>query len=197
MAAPLSERAFAKIVGLEQARAQMRQLPEWARVQWWDVTATTAAAIVGRARAAAPVRREDLPDGYSGGALKQHIAWEQKPSDTAARIGIEMVALVVRTRGRRGAGVTTYHDHKFKRARDGKWRRRTLSRQASARLRAGGAKVIRPTKYGHLQEFGAPQHRAQPFMRPAAQAEQMAFEQRARKAQAEVERLLAAAGYRG
>lgn len=197
MAAPLSERLFAKVVGLEQARAQMRRLPEDARLAWWDVTAKTAAAIVARARAAIPVRHTNLPEGYSGGALRTHFAWEQAPTDTAARIGIERVAIVVRTRGRRGAGVTTFADHKFKRARDGKWRRRTLSRRAMDRLQAGGAKVIRPTKYGHLQEFGAPHHRARPFLRPAAQAEQAAFEQRSRKAQAEVERLLAAAGYRG
>lgn len=197
MAAPLSERVFARVIGLEQARAQMRGLPEHARMQWWDVTAQTAAAIVGRARAHIPVRREGLPEGYSGGALKRHFGWEQKPSDPAARIGIEMVSLVVRTRGRRGAGVTTFHDHKFKRARDGKWRRRTLSRSAMDRLAAGGAKVIRPTKYGHLQEFGTPRSSARPFLRPAAQAEQAAFERRARKAQAEVERLLADAGYRG
>jgi HK97 gp10 family phage protein len=197
MAAALGERGFARLVGLDQAKRQMRELPDVVRRMHYEATRDSAEVILARAKAAAPVRREHLPEGYHGGALRDALAMKGIPNAAMAIIGLDKVALVVRTRGRRGAGVTTFHDHKFKRARDGKWKRRTLSKPTIARLRAGGARVIRPTKYGHLQEFGAPQHAARPFLRPAVRAEQAAFERRHREAVAEVERLLAAAGYHG
>jgi HK97 gp10 family phage protein len=197
MAGALSDRRFAQLVGLDQAKRQMRTLPDVARKLHYVATRDSAEAILAAAKAAAPVRREGRPPGYAGGALRDHLAMKGTPAAGMAIIGIEKVALVVRTRGGRGAGVATFHDHKFKRARDGKWTRRTLSRPTLDRLRAGGARVIRPTKYGHLQEFGAPQHAAKPFLRPAVRAEQAAFEGRHRAAVAEVQRLLGAAGYHG
>lgn len=192
----LTERQFSELLGLREARAQLRQLPLEVRKVHYVGVRDTAEAILARAKAAAPVRREGRPPGYAGGTLRDHLALKGSPATLQAIVGIEQVALVVRTRGRRGASVTTFHDHKFRRARDGKWRRRVLSRRAMDRLQAvPGTRVIRPTTYGHLQEFGAPQHAARPFLRPAVQAEQEAFRQRLQAQMPDLERALAARGY--
>ena len=63
--------------------------------------------------------------------------------------------------------------------------------------RRHGARVIYPTRYAHLVEFGTTHSRAQPFMLPSVEAEREPYLTRAKAAGARAEDALARGAARG
>jgi hypothetical protein len=61
---------------------------------------------------------------------------------------------------------------------------------------AAGAKLIRPSRYAHLVEFGSRSQKAEPFMVPAAKSQEQPYLDRCLRAGKDVERDVAAIGMR-
>lgn len=193
MPGPLRDRDLLRLVGLTDAKRKLKDMPDIVRQRLGAEVKAIAADVLASAKARAPVRTGKLPAGYAGGALRRHLAMRFNAPAASATIGIEQVAIVAGRTGR----ARTFARHKVKIAATGKWTRRVMSRAHETKLRAGGAVIIRPTRYGHLVEFGHRKGRgraaASPrsFLRVAVRMHQGAFESHLRGASADVARLLA------
>ncbi len=128
-------------------------------------------ASLCRLRAAVP--------GYGGGALRRAIAGRASQQTLMGFIGIQRGAIAVH---RQSAVTLKPRVHVARYAgKDGKLHvkrySRTLSALGRTQLQAAGGRLIQPTTYGHLMEFGTARGVApRPFLRPAAFQQKSAFE---------------------
>lgn len=166
----------AALAGLKDAQAAFRRLPDVTRERMLEATDdATVRILAGARRRVAPHRRY--------GFLERYLARSVNKRTGEGRIGLPHVAAVIpggaspasaRSAVIRRRGAATFH----------------VYGTGSAR----GGKVVYPSKYGHLVEFGhtrgagkssAPPY---PFMIPAAEAEKGHFLQRCRDAGPKIER---------
>jgi biotin carboxyl carrier protein len=192
----LSDSRFAKLIGLTAAKRQIAQLPEIVRVKAFAPIQASTNQMAADAQAAAPRRSPDALPGYSGGALRSHIAGRVSKKHLIGIVGIERGAVVVV--GGTSHTVNTTKRVKYRRRKaDGTYadayRRRVIGGKARARIAARGGRVVQPTKYGHLMEFEF----GRSFLRPAARRQQSAFEAGLRGVSPDVIAALRAAGTGG
>lgn len=179
MGAPLRDAEFMKLVGLKESRNQLALLPAEIRKQAYGPIAKMAARIAQAAAAAAPVREPNAIPGYGGGALRKAIAGRASRQNLMGFIGITRGAIAVH----RQSAVTLkprVHVARYY-GKDGKLHSKRYSRTLSAlgrtQLQAAGGRLIQPTTYGHLMEFGTARGVApRPFLRPAVFQQRTAFE---------------------
>jgi hypothetical protein len=169
----------AKLVeaGLSQARAAFKALPVAAREDLNDATEDTAIRILAGARQrVAPHRRY--------GFLERYLAYSINTKTGEGKVGLPRRAAVIPG----GASPSSTRTATITR------RRKTGS--------AKGARVIYPSKYAHLVEFGHGRGRgkssapASPFMIPAAESERQAFLQRCKRQGPQIERDLSVSRFR-
>lgn len=168
------------VTGLKEARAAFRRLPDVVRERMADATEQSCTRLLSDARRrVAPHRRY--------GFLERYLAQSINRKSGEGRVGLPRVAAVIpagaspsdtRTAVIRRKGASTFHVYGAGRAK--------------------GAKVVYPSKYGHLVEFGHRRGRghaeapAYPFMIPAAEAEKGHYLQGCRKAGQQIERDMSA-----
>lgn len=173
MAAP-AHLIAAKIQGLREAKAAFQALPALMRTHLNDATETTLSEIVRHAKA----KIQGSPSIQTRSLLNA-IAFTLNKNSGRGKVGVS-----------NGSTTITMGDRKFR--IKGQLR---LGRNGSA-LTSQGAKLIRPSRYAHLVEFGSRHMRAEPFMIPAAKSQEQPYLDRCRRAGKEVERDVAAIGMR-
>lgn len=170
-----SDALNAKIRGLSQAKAAFQALPAIVRERMLEATETTVREIARQAQA----KLLSNPSVRTR-ALHDHIKWQVTKTNGRGRVGV-------------ATGTTTI--------RIGNARRRikgiVIPGKDGSAATSAGAKVIQPTRYAHLVEFGAEHMPAEPFMIPAAEAEVQPFLQRCVRAGKDIEKDTAAIGLRG
>lgn len=215
MSGPLSNRKFVELAGLTEARAQIKALPKLLIDAMGKGALEAAERMAGRARGLAPTRKTPVGN-YAGGALKAHIAAKLLPNKPVAIVGIAGGATVVTTAGKqleitrpttrtktdlRRYRLSRKTGKMVKNKRFGRTRTYTalLTKAQRVNIKAAGHVLIHPSRYGHYIEFG-PISRARlpgrPFMRPAAAAEQGAFEATMRGHARAMETVLAEMGFK-
>jgi hypothetical protein len=164
----------AKILGLTEAKRAFEALPEIARDEYNWATELTLREItrlaIARLLSSGHVRTR---------ALVNHIGWTLNKKSGQGRAGVLKASTVmvlggqkVRVRGIVQAG------------------------KGGSALKSQGARVIRPSKYGHLIEFDTGPGKTEPFMRPAVAAEQSHYLARCRDAGQRIEKGVANIGMR-
>lgn len=175
MARPNNATAISGYVrGLREAKAAFQALPETVREAMLDATETTVREIARHAQA----RLASSPS-INTRSLYNHIAWKVTKSNGRGRVGVSAgeTRMVVGGRKIKLKGIL-------------------VAGKGGSAHTAAGAKLIRPSRYAHLVEFGSAHMRAEPFMIPAAEAQREPYLQRAVRAGKDVERATAAIGIR-
>ncbi len=203
--APLTPQQFVKLYGLTEAARQMKALPRLALDAFGDAAYLTAQLVASRAAGKAPKRKTPL-GGYTGGALRQHIAASQNKTTGEAQVGIHTGLLVVRSSGRTTAVTQTRTRQRSRLVLKGKRAgtyvktsyKMLLRRDERARVRRAGSLIIQPTKYGHFSEFGKGGRSgagvATPWLQPTVEQSQDFFLVKMRAAAAASELALARMG---
>lgn len=142
-----------KVVGLKQAQAAFQQYPALLQERFRDATRATVQAIKARAK-----MQILASPSVRTRSLYNHIdATEPSKKSGFAKVGV--------TAGSSSAFIDPVSG-KF-------W---------GIQRRGGGSKVVTPSRYAHLVEFGSRHMAAEPFMLPAARAEQQPHLERIREA---------------
>lgn len=192
-----SDKQFATLVGLSEAKRQLAQLPEVVRGPSYTAIRASTDALAAAAQARAPRRADNAIPGYRGGALEARIVARTSLKHLIGMVGIARGLLVVTRRGRVVSVTRRMVVAKADRNKAGhRYRRRRLlgRAQRQAIAKAGGI-VIQPTKYGHLMEFGTPKVAARSFLRPVARRQQAPFEADLRQTVPDVIRALQQLGH--
>lgn len=164
-----------KIQGLREAKAAFQALPERMRVRLNAATETTLSEIVRHAKA-----RILASPSVQTRALLNSIGFSFNPNNGRGQAGVANVTTSITVGGRRLRirGVLT-------------------AGAGGSALRSAGARLVKPTRYAHMIEFGTRRQPAEPFMVPAAQTQERPYLDRALRAGQDVERDLATIGSRG
>jgi hypothetical protein len=196
-----SERVTAKLLGLDQAIAQMRRLPVACREEFGEASLAAAKYAAIQARALAPVRKTSLKS-YSGGALRQRIGSAYNRSTGMAMVGIEKGALVVARTERRTWVTRARYGQRDRIVEVGKRKgmyvktgyKMLLRLEERRKVVASGGLVVQPTKYGHFSEIGRGgrrgRARSHPWLRPAVERTREFFLSQMRAAASRTESLL-------
>jgi phage gpG-like protein len=178
------------LIGLKEAQRQIRELPAEIRKLAYPVLRQAALGAMREARAKVPVREPGQVPGYTGGALRKHIKGRASAKTLQGFVGIERGAAITLP-GRQAQYAKAHTASPQYYGKDGKLHRRRYKRVLSAEshkmIAAQGGRVIMPTKYGHLVEYGtasrvsktgrpAGQMPARPFMHLAIKGQQASFE---------------------
>lgn len=158
----------AHIQGLREAKAAFQKMPEVFRDRMLAATETTVREIARLAQA--NLRRSP---SIQTRALHDHVAWKMTRTNGRGKVGIAMGSTTIA--GRRVKGII-------------------VAGRGGSALRSAGARRDIPSKRAHHVEFGNVHMPAEPFMRPAAEAEKNNYLDRCKRAGQEAERDLAAIG---
>lgn len=160
--------------GLAQAKAAFQALPERMRAHLNDATDTTLSEIVRHAKS----RIQSSPS-INTRALLNSIGYSLNKNSGRGKAGVSNGSTTItigsrkiRIKGTLKAGI------------------------GGSALTSKGAKLIRPTRYAHLIEFGSRFMRAEPFMIPAARSQEQPYLDRCMRGGKGVEQDLAAIGMR-
>lgn len=160
--------------GLKEAKAAFQALELVAREALLDATETTVREIARGAQA----RILSSPSVQTR-QLLNHIDWRLTKSSGRGRVGVSSgeTRMVVGGRKVKVKGIV-------------------VTGKGGSASHSAGAKLIRPSRYAHLVEFGSAHMRAEPFMLPSAEAQREPYLQRAIRAGKPIEQNLAAIGMR-
>lgn len=197
-----SDRSFMQLVGLTEAKRQLAALEPELRRRSVPAIQASVDAIVAAARARTPLRQDtSSTPGYAGGALRSAIQGRVSKTHLIGLVGLSRGVIVV-VHGQAHRVTTaevvtrTWVDRRTGKTRTAR-RRRYASQAQRAAVRGAGGRVIQPTKYGHLIEFGTGRGRREVAMlRAAVRQERQPFESRMRAVAPDIERALAAQGLR-
>jgi HK97 gp10 family phage protein len=162
------------IKGLREAKAAFQALPQLMRERMNVATETTLSEIVRHAKG-----RITSSPSIQTRSLLNAIGYSLNKNNGRGRAGVGRVTTTLNLGGRkvRVRGIVV------------------AGKDGSA-LTSAGAKLIKPTRYAHLVEFGSRHMKAEPFMLPAAKSQEQPYLERASRAGKEVERDMAAIGMR-
>lgn len=162
------------IRGLREAKAAFQALPATMRAHLNTATETTLSEIKRHAQG-----RIQASPSIQTRSLYNAIAFTLNKNNGRGKVGVSNGTTTITTGGR------TFRIKGTLRAGAG-----------GSALTSQGARLIRPSRYAHLVEFGSRNMRAEPFMIPAASSQEQPFLDRCRSAGKEVEKDLAAIGMR-
>lgn len=176
MARPNSAAAIAGHVrGLREAKATFQKLPEITRDTMNEPTELTLREIVRHAKA----RLLASPSIHTR-ALYNNIGWTLNRKSGRGRAGVTSGS----TTGFFAAGTGVA----------GELKRRTIKGVIIGSGRR--ARLVRPSRYAHLVEFGSRYMDAEPFMIPATETQKQPYLERCRAAGKQIERRMVAIGGR-
>lgn len=168
-------RIAAKVEGLREAIRAFQALPDVTQDAMRQATRVTVSEIARLAR----LNLQRNPSIQTR-TLLNSIGWTVNERSGEGRVGIQRVSTrVANPAGGRAVRVKGV----------------LIAGRNGSALRSQGARLLRPSKYGHLVEFGRSGRgtaRPEPFMRPAVQAEQQPYLDRCRAAGRTVEQQMAA-----
>ncbi len=164
----------AHVRGLREAKAAFQALPELMRKGLLDATETTLSEIVRNAKG----RIQSSPSIQTR-TLLNHVGYTLNKNSGRGRAGVMS-----------GSTTVTINGQRFR--VKGQLR---LGRNGSA-LTSQGARLMKPSRYAHLVEFGTRHQSAEPFMIPAAKSQERPYLDRVMRAGKEVEKDMAAIGMR-
>lgn len=178
MARPNDAGAIANHVrGLREAKAVFQALPEVVRNRLNAATELTVREIARNAKAkvqASPsIRTRTLYDA---------IAWTMNTKNGRGRVGV--------------SNVTSYANPLPGIRKNVKVKGRLIAGRGGSALTSEGARLVRPSRYAHLVEFGARHMPAEPFMIPSAEAQAQPYLERCRDRGRDIERDMANIGAR-
>jgi HK97 gp10 family phage protein len=162
----------ARLEGLQAAKAKFKALPNFMQQKRITVNSATAQAIVVGAR-----QRVQASPSINTRSLLNHINWTISKASGSARVGVTAGSSM----GNAMPGVRKNVRIKGLLIR---------GRNGSA-LTSQGARLVRPSRYAHLIEFGTVHAKAEPFMIPATMAQKDLHLQRWRLAGRALEREMA------
>jgi HK97 gp10 family phage protein len=144
------------VAGLKEAKAAFQALPEIVRERMLEATETTVREIARHAQA-----KISSSPSIQTRSLYNHIAWRVTKTNGRGRVGISTGSTTFTIGGKkvRVKGIV-------------------VAGRGGSAAKSAGAKVIRPSRYAHLVEFGSRKMGAEPFMIPAAEAEKQPYLQR-------------------
>lgn len=171
MATPSTTAVPGRVQGLRELKAAFQRLPEITRDALNDATETTVREIVRAAKA-----RVQASPAIRTRALLNAITWKMNVKTGRGRAGVTAGS----TTGFFAAGTGVA----------GELKRRSIKGVLVSR--GSTAKLIRPSRYAHLVEFGARHMPAEPFMIPATESQKSAYLDRCRHAGKQIERDMAA-----
>lgn len=179
MARPNNGKAIQlRIDGLREAIAAFQALPDETREALLSATETTVSEIARGAQ----VRLRSSPSIMTR-TLVNAVGWTVNRRSGLGRVGIRATSTVMRNAQMGAIGRNTV-----------RVKGTVIPGRNGSALTSQGARIIRPTKYGHLVEFG---HRKgagrgaaapEPFMKPAAKAEEANYLDRIRRSGPDIER---------
>jgi HK97 gp10 family phage protein len=176
MARPNNTAAIqAHVQGLREAKAAFQALPEIVRDAMLDATETTVREIVRHAKA-----RVTNSPSIQTRSLLNAIAWSINRKSGLGKAGVTSGS----TTGYFSAGTGVA----------GELKKRTIKGVIIGSGRK--ARLVRPSRYAHLVEFGARHMKAEPFMMPAAESQKQPYLSRCRAAGKQIEKNTAAIGAR-
>jgi len=176
MARPNDATALAgHIRGLREAKAAFQALPAAMRERTNDATETTVREIARHAQS----RILSNPSVQSR-SLYKAIGWSLNKNNGRGRAGVANVT----------STITLGSGKKFR------VKGILVAGKGGSASTSQGAKLIRPSRYAHLVEFGTRRQQAEPFMMPAAKSQEQPYLQRIIRAGKDVEKDLAAIGMR-
>lgn len=170
-----SARIGAHIQGLKEAKARFAALPPIMQQKRLDVNAATAQAVVLGAK-------QNLISSPSVDtrSLLDHVKWKINKNSGIATVGVSSGSTTVNVR----PGVR----------KNVRVKGILIAGRGGSALKSKGAKLIRPSRYAHLVEFGTVDFEAEPFMKPATAAQTQPHLQRWRAAGRQLEREVAMTG---
>jgi hypothetical protein len=203
----LSDKKFADVVGLTEAKRQLSELPKLVRREALKPIKASTDAIASAAREDAPRRSSNVIEGYSGGMLARSIVGRVSAKNLIGMVGIERGVIVV-VGGKKALITKQVNVRQRRRMKNGTYRmnadgsffethgRRILSEGRRKDIKSAKGHVIQPTKYGHLMEFGTSRGVApRSFLRPSVRRNQAGFETGLREVSADVIVALQQLGY--
>lgn len=180
MARPNNSTAIAgHIEGLREAKAAFQALPEAMRVRSLAATETTLSEIVRHAK----LRIAANPSIQSR-TLYNSIAYTLNKNSNRGKAGV--------TNG----STTILFAHMGGITKKIKVKGTLVAGKNGSALTSQGAKLVRPSRYAHLIEFGTKHFKAEPFMIPAAQTQEQPYLDRMKEAGRHVERDISQIGMR-
>ncbi|MGE3840050.1 MAG: hypothetical protein AB7I50_00540 [Vicinamibacterales bacterium] len=170
----------AYIDGMRQAKARFQALPVVMQEKRLNVNSATAAAVAVGAR-----QRLLSSPSIQTRSLLNHVKWKVTKTNGTALVGVTSGSTVQQVTVRVGNAAV------LKKVRS---KGIIIAGRGGSALKSQGAKIIRPSRYAHLIEFGWLKAPAEPFMIPATNAQKEPHLQRWRAAGREIERDLAGGG---
>lgn len=172
---PNNSAAIARHVrGLREAKAAFQALPEIVRNRMLVAVEMTVQEIARQAQA-----RLAASPSIQTRSLYNHIAWRINKNSGRGYVGVSSGSTTITFGGRRVRvkGIV-------------------VAGRGGSALRSAGARVIRPSRYAHLVEFGSRKMEAEAFMLPSANAEKRPFVDRCVRAGKDIEQDMARIGGR-
>lgn len=164
----------AYIAGMREAKAKFQALPVFMQEKRLNVNAATAAAVALGAR-----QRLLSSPSIQTRSLLDHVRWKITKTNGQALVGV--------TSGRS----TVMFGHMGGTTKKIRVKGILIAGRGGSALKSQGAKIIRPSRYAHLVEFGWSKAQAEPFMIPATNAQKEPHIQRWRAAGRQLERDMA------
>ena len=184
MARPNNADAIAgHVQGLREAKAAFQALPEVVRDRMLDATETTVREIVRHAQA----RLASSPSIRTR-TLYNHVKWSVNKKNGRGKAGVATGTTTMTERANFAKGVIGGRTIRVKGI--------LVAGKGGSASTSQGAKLIRPSRYAHLVEFGARHMPAEPFMIPAAESQKQPYLDRCRAAGKHVEKDVAHIGMR-
>ena len=175
MARPNNSAAIAgRIQGLREAKAAFQALPEVTRDAMLNAVTLTASETARLAR----------------------LQVERSPSVNTRNLLNHITYKVTQTNGRAKVGVSTGSTTMVVNVRKKKLKGIIIAGRNGSASKAAGARLVRPSRYAHLVEFGSRKMPAEPFMIPAAENQKQPFVDRCRAAGRQIESGMRNAGGR-
>jgi len=162
------------IQGLREAKAAFQALPAVVREGMLAAVETTAQEIARQARS----RIQSSPSIQTK-TLLNSIGYKLTKTSGRAKVGV-------------GNGTSTVSSG----GKNVRVKGRLIAGRGGSALKSMGAKLIRPSRYAHLVEFGSRKMAAEPFMLPSARAQAQPFLDRCIRAGKAIETNMAAVGAR-
>jgi hypothetical protein len=168
------------VEGLREAKAKFAALPPFMQQKRIDVNSATAAAVALGAKQnliASPSIRTR--------SLYNHVNWKITKTSGVALVGVTSGSTVQRMTVRVGNAAVL---------KNVRVKGIVIAGRGGSALTSQGARLIRPSRYAHLIEFGWSKAPAEPFMIPATARQKEPHLQRWRAAGKQLERDMAGVG---
>lgn len=167
----------AYVENMREVKARFQALPPFMQEKRIEVNSATAAAVVLGAQ-----QRLLASPSIQTRALFNHVKWRINKANGMAHAGVT------------SGSTSIQFAHMGQETKKVRIKGIVIAGRRGSALHARGARLVRPSRYAHLVEFGTVHFAAEPFMKPAAAAQKDAYLHRWRAAMRDIARDLANVG---